>query len=127
MRASNMKTKKNIQEQTVEKKTGFIRRFFKWLWRKKWWLLVITAVCVTLYLILGGGKKEKEQFAMANITRGDIRHVVTATGEIQPVNTVNIGSQVSGTIEKLYVDFNTKVKKGDKVLDFCTGTGIIPI
>lgn len=117
MRVSNMKTKKNIQEQTVEKKPGFIRRFFKWLWRKKWWLLVITAVCVTLYLILWGGEKEKEQFAMTNITRGDIRHVVTATGEIQPVNTVNIGSQVSGTIEKLYVDFNTKVKKGDILLE----------
>ena len=53
---------------------------------------------------------------MVNISRGDLRQVVTATGEIQPVNTVNVGSQVSGTIDNLYVDFNSKVKKGDVLL-----------
>jgi HlyD family secretion protein len=41
---------------------------------------------------------------------------VTATGEIQPVNTVNVGSQVSGTIENIFVDYNSHVKRGDILL-----------
>lgn len=51
-----------------------------------------------------------------DITRGDITQSVTATGEIQPVNTINVGSQVSGTIENIFVDYNSHVKKGDILL-----------
>src|SRR5689334_134066 len=43
---------------------------------------------------------------------GYIANTVTATGTIQPVDTVAVGTQVSGTISKVYVDFNSKVKKG---------------
>ena len=52
-----------------------------------------------------------------DITRGDMSQTVTATGEIRPLNTVNVGSQVSGTIQELYVDYNSQVKKGDKLLE----------
>ena len=45
-----------------------------------------------------------------------MRQEVSATGEIQPVNTVLVGSQVSGTINNMYVDYNSKVKKGDILL-----------
>ena len=48
--------------------------------------------------------------------RGDIVQTVTASGEIQPVNTINVGSQVSGTIEDIFVDYNSRVKKGDVLL-----------
>ena len=51
-----------------------------------------------------------------DITRGDITQTVTATGEIQPVNTVSVGSQVSGTIEDIFVDYNSHVNKGDILL-----------
>ena len=51
-----------------------------------------------------------------DITRGNITQSVTASGEIQPVNTINVGSQVSGTIENIFVDYNSHVKKGDVLL-----------
>lgn len=48
-------------------------------------------------------------------TRGYIATSVTATGKIEPVDTVSVGTQVSGTLSKLYVDFNSKVKKGQLI------------
>ena len=105
--------KKNKSQ--TEKKS-FLRRAFGWLWRKKWWLLIIVLVAVGTWYIFAEKTKKPGEFITMNITRGDIRQVVTATGEIRPVNTVNVGSQVSGTIDNLYVDFNSKVKKGDILL-----------
>ena len=98
------------------KKTGFFGRIFGWLWRKKWWVLIALVVGIGSWLIFGGTSKKPGEFITLNITRGDLRQVVSATGEIKPVNTVNVGSQVSGTIDNLYVDFNSKVKKGDILL-----------
>lgn len=48
-------------------------------------------------------------------SRGYIATSVTATGKIEPVDTVSVGTQVSGTLSKLYVDFNSKVKKGELI------------
>lgn len=98
-------------------KKSFIKRAGGWMWRKKWWILAIAAVGATVMLFISGGKDKPGEFVSVNISRGDLRQVVTATGEIQPVNTVNVGSQVSGTIDKLYVDFNSTVKKGDVLLE----------
>lgn len=67
-------------------------------------------------IFTGGEDKKKSEFSTVKITRGDIRQVVSATGEIMPVNTVSVGSQVSGTINGLFVDYNSKVKKGDILL-----------
>lgn len=108
--------KKNNTTKQAQPKKSFIRRVFGWMWRKKWWILLVVAVAIGAWLIFGGASKQPGEFITLNITRGDLRQVVTATGEIQPVNTVNVGSQVSGTIDNLYVDFNTKVKKGDILL-----------
>ena len=69
-----------------------------------------------LLFIGGSSNNQGTGFATATITKGDLRQVVTATGEIQPLNTINVGSQVSGTIEAIYVDYNSKVKKGDVLL-----------
>ena len=77
---------------------------------------MIAAAVVVIKLTLGDTTDKKQEFATINITRGDLRHVVSATGEIRPLNTVNVGSQVSGTIDNLYVDFNTKVKSALKFL-----------
>lgn len=99
-------------------KSSWIKRLFRWLWRKKWWIISLLIILfVGFYFIFGGDKSEKSQFATLEIKQGDMRQVVSATGEIQPLNTVNVGSQVSGTIEKLYVDYNSKVKKGDILLE----------
>lgn len=91
--------------------------FWSWLWRRKWWIILFAIVAgVAIYFIGGGSSNQGTGFATATISRGDIRQVVTATGEIQPLNTINVGSQVSGTIEAIYVDYNSKVKKGDVLL-----------
>lgn len=93
-----------------------IKSVFKWIWRKKWWFLILAVVIVVPMLIFGGGKSKKSEYVTLQIGRGNLRQVVSATGEIQPVNTVSVGSQVSGTIDALYVDYNSKVKKGDLLL-----------
>lgn len=99
-----------------QKRPSVIGRIFRFIWRKKWWLLLLM-VLVGVGIFFAVKKSDnKTEYATININRGDLRHVVSATGEIQPVNTVNVGSQVSGTIDNLYVDFNSKVKKGDILL-----------
>ena len=111
------KTKIKTEPITPATRRSFIRRLFSWIWRKKWWIILIAIVVIGANLIWGGAKKtDKATYSTVEIVRGDIRYVVSATGEIQPVNTVNIGSQVSGTINNIYVDFNSQVKKGDMLL-----------
>jgi multidrug efflux pump subunit AcrA (membrane-fusion protein) len=55
------------------------------------------------------------QYLTARVERGNLRNTVTATGTLQAVTTVQVGSQASGTISALYADFNSVVKKGQVV------------
>ncbi len=55
----------------------------------------------------------KPEFQSTKVARGDITQSITATGDLQPVITVDIGAQVSGQIKEVRVDFNSQVKKGD--------------
>lgn len=88
-----------------------------WFKRHKWWTVFGVALIVTIGISVFGAKKmEKKNYVTMDIMRGDISQTVTATGEIMPVNTVSVGSQVSGTIEEIFVDYNSTVKKGDKLL-----------
>ena len=66
------------------------------------------------YWRMGDGAKESP-YVTVPARRGDITQVVSSTGTLQAVITVQVGSQVSGTIDKLYADFNTKVKAGQVV------------
>lgn len=112
-----MKVQNKNDTTPVEKRPSWIARAGKWLWRKKWWILGLIVIVWGAAALLGGDSSKKNaEFATVKITRGDLRQVVTATGEIQPVNTVSVGSQVSGTIDGLFVDYNSKVKKGDVLL-----------
>jgi HlyD family secretion protein len=82
--------------------------------------LIITAIGVVLVggvggYFLWGRSASSEQFITAKVERGNIRNTVSATGTLQAVTTVLVGSQVSGTISELYADFNTVVKKGQVV------------
>lgn len=108
----------NINTPVLQKKKSFFVRVFSWLWRHKWWSLIGIAALVGIYfLIFGFGVAEKKGALITlPITRGDLSQTVSATGEIMPVNTVNVGSQVSGTIDEIFVDYNSKVKIGDKLL-----------
>ncbi|MGZ7040467.1 MAG: efflux RND transporter periplasmic adaptor subunit [Thermoanaerobaculia bacterium] len=58
------------------------------------------------------GSKKGEQYRLEKVTRGDITQTVTATGTVSAVTTVQVGSQVSGVISRLYADFNSRVRKG---------------
>lgn len=101
-----------------EIKHSFIHRFFGWLWRHKWWSLTVIILLLiggTWWIIASIG--DKVEYVTVGVTRGDIKHVVTATGEINPVNTVSVGSQVSGTISNIYVDYNSHVTKGQLLLE----------
>lgn len=108
---------KEANATVVPARPSFLRRAARWIWRKKWWVLTLVIIIISVFLMFGGSKTKQEPLATLPINRGDMRQVVTATGEIMPVNTVSVGSQVSGTIEKLYVDYNSKVKKGDVLLE----------
>lgn len=111
------KTQRKNNAVVTKPRLTFIRRAGKWVWRKKWWIMILAAIVWGISALFGGSTQKVEPLATMEITRGEMRQVVTATGEIQPLNTVSVGSQVSGTIEKLYVDFNSKVKKGDVLLE----------
>jgi HlyD family secretion protein len=84
--------------------------------RKKWWwiggiaLVVIVAVVITVAARGSGTKIEPGR--LAKVTRGDIAKSVVATGKIQPITKVELKSKASGLVEKLYVDINQHVHKG---------------
>ncbi|MCA1610666.1 MAG: efflux RND transporter periplasmic adaptor subunit [Acidobacteria bacterium] len=77
------------------------------------WITVIVVAAVGLYLAINGRRKPEEKYRTAAIDQGDITQTVAATGALSAVTTVQVGSQVSGIIAKLYADFNSQVKKGD--------------
>src|SRR5215213_6566636 len=62
-----------------------------------------------------GSESSTPQYMTARVDRGNLRNTVTATGTLQAVTTVQVGSQASGTISALYADFNSVVKKGQVV------------
>ena len=98
-------------------KQSWYKKFFTWIWRKKWLvLLVIVLLTIVIWWVLASHNKKKKDYITIDISRGDITQTVTATGEIQPVNTVSVGSQVSGTIEDIFVDYNSHVNQGDILL-----------
>lgn len=92
------------------------KRIFNYLSKHKWLAGAVLLALLLLPVIFGGSKPAENQFATIEITHGNLKQVVTATGEIKPVNTIKVGSQVSGNIETILVDYNDKVKKGDVLL-----------
>jgi HlyD family secretion protein len=83
---------------------------------KRGWLILAGIVVVAgLFVTLGLNRSTQAQHFAAKVERGEIRDVVEATGTINSVITVQVGSQVSGTIAKLNADFNSRVHRGDVV------------
>lgn len=105
-----------MDENNAPKLRSFFTRFISVIWRKKWWILIIGLLCCGIILLVINRSNKKKDYITVDIIRGDITQTVTATGEIQPVNTVSVGSQVSGTIENIFVDYNSHVKQGDILL-----------
>ena len=86
---------------------------------KKWWIAgAVVAVIVIAWALLAGGKKEeKVSFDTAKVENQNIHTSITATGTIEPVTSVTVGTQVSGIVAKLYVDYNSVVKKGQVIAE----------
>jgi len=81
----------------------------------RWLILLCVVVMAGLLIGLGLNRSTPAQHFTAKVERGAINDVVEATGTINAVITVQVGSQVSGTITKLTVDFNSRVHKGEVV------------
>lgn len=82
-------------------------------WRRALkWILLGLIVLIVLYVIFGRSKEGETEFVTQEITRGDLTVSVTATGNLEPRNQVDIGSELSGTIRTLSVDVNDEVKAG---------------
>jgi HlyD family secretion protein len=76
-------------------------------------LLMVAAFCAMLWIF--ACSKEKPQFKTERLSRGDINSIVSASGAVNAVTTVLVGTQVSGTIKRIYADFNSFVKKGQLI------------
>lgn len=85
----------------------------------KVWYVVAAVVVVALLVWLFSGSKSDEEvsFATEKVAVADIQNSITATGTIEPVTSVTVGTQVSGIVSKLYVDYNSEVKKGQVIAE----------
>jgi HlyD family secretion protein len=89
------------------------------------WGIVVAVV----FVIVGSGiwyfhhgQADATDYQTATVERGDLTQIVTATGTLNPVTNVTVGSQVSGIITKLYVDFNSLVKKDEVIAEIDPST-----
>ena len=86
--------------------------------KKIWWgIAAVVLVALAAWLMSGGKKEEKVEFETAKVERQSIHTSITATGTIEPVTSVTVGTQVSGIVSKLYVDYNSVVKKGQVIAE----------
>ena len=80
-------------------------------------IVVIAVLAVAAFLILRKSEKPQMKYKTAEIHRGSIVNTVTATGTIDPIVQVEVGTQVSGIINHIYVDYNSVVKKGEVIAE----------
>jgi HlyD family secretion protein len=89
-------------------------------------------VKILLVALLGGAgyyyyrhsqaEAKAPEYTTTTVARGSIRQLVTATGQLDPLLSVDVGSQISGLVQKLYVDFNSRVTKGQKLAEIDPST-----
>ena len=77
-------------------------------------LLIIAGIIAT---VANKGKNEVSNFQTTQVEPGDISTTITATGTIEPVKTVDVGTQVSGIVKRLYVDYNSVVRRGQVIAE----------
>src|SRR4051795_8394328 len=75
-------------------------------------IIVVVGVLIGLFFLRRGKDKGGDQYRTEAVSQGNISATVNATGTLSAVTTVQVGSQVSGIIAKLYADFNSQVKQG---------------
>lgn len=92
----------------VGQPAGLHRPVIKWLGL----VAVVVVVSIGIWLIFSNGQSQTVHYKTANVSRGLLSITVTATGTLEPVNQVEVGSEISGTIKTVLVDYNDVVKKG---------------
>ncbi|MDR0648985.1 MAG: efflux RND transporter periplasmic adaptor subunit [Synergistaceae bacterium] len=93
----------------------FSKRLFKRLKGIAILILILSAIGFGVRHYLESSKVPPVKFLTAEARSGDLRSVILATGKVQPVSLVSVGTQVSGTLKELYVDYNSEVKKGQLI------------
>jgi len=78
--------------------------------------IIILIIIAAGVFVLFRDKEPEIKFRTINVSKGDIREIVTASGTVNAVTTVLVGTQVSGTIKHIYVDFNSQVKKDQLIV-----------
>ncbi|MCJ7765821.1 MAG: efflux RND transporter periplasmic adaptor subunit, partial [Thiovulaceae bacterium] len=96
--------------QEMEKITGHKSSSLKWKMGIALFVLLLGAGSYSLFA--PKDQKESYRYVTQPLQKGDLTMTVSATGNIEPVESVEVGSEVSGMIEKVYADYNDKVKKG---------------
>ena len=86
---------------------------------KKVWMGVgaVVLIALVIWMMPGGKKEQKAEFETAKVEKQNISTSITATGTIEPVTSVTVGTQVSGIVSKLYVDYNSVVRKGQVIAE----------
>ncbi|MEO6003078.1 MAG: efflux RND transporter periplasmic adaptor subunit [Opitutus sp.] len=85
-------------------------------------LIILAAAGGGAWYYMRENKEQPPEYTTAPVVRADVTQAVTATGALQPVVTVDVGSQISGIIDKVLVDYNSVVKEGDVVAHIDAGT-----
>lgn len=80
-------------------------------------LLALLVIAGIIAMIANKGKNEVINFQTTQVEPGDISTTITATGTIEPVKTVDVGTQVSGIVKRLYVDYNSVVRRGQVIAE----------
>ncbi|MBT8281100.1 MAG: efflux RND transporter periplasmic adaptor subunit [Muriicola sp.] len=78
---------------------------------------VLIVACGLVYFLLSAKSTEQLTAQFVEVVKGDVTTTVTATGTIQPVKQVDVGTQVSGVVEKIYVDYNSEVTEGQLIAE----------
>jgi HlyD family secretion protein len=86
------------------------------------WIALAVVLVAAAAVVAFRGRDHEVQYATTTLERGDIVDVVGATGTLQAVTTVQVGSQVSGTVDILNADFNSRVKKNEVIARLETST-----
>jgi HlyD family secretion protein len=103
--------KETIQQSDLSRSLQGLNTEQGWRRYAKWLALGAIVLALVLWFVTRNGE-EKTRFVTQEVTRGDLTVTVTATGNLEPRNQVDIGSELSGTVREVFVDVNDVVEKG---------------
>ncbi len=92
-----------------------LKQLLSKIWNRKWirYALLLGVIVMVIWAFTGKSDRLTVQdFEIIPVQRGDVTETVTASGNIQPINTISVGTQISGIVETVLVDYNDEVEKG---------------